>query len=51
MSVTSTAVTTWNGSLVGGDGSVRFIKNTIDTAAWWAVGSINGGEVVSADSF
>lgn len=27
MSVTSTAVTTWNGSLVGGDGSVRFASS------------------------
>jgi prepilin-type N-terminal cleavage/methylation domain-containing protein/prepilin-type processing-associated H-X9-DG protein len=33
------------------DGSVRFIKNTINLQAWWALGSRNGGEVVSADSY
>jgi prepilin-type N-terminal cleavage/methylation domain-containing protein/prepilin-type processing-associated H-X9-DG protein len=34
-----------------GDGSVRFIKNTINGAVWIALGSINGGEVISADSY
>ena len=34
-----------------GDGSVRFIKNTINGATWIALGSISGGEVLSADSF
>ena len=33
------------------DGSVRFIKQTISTASWWALGSRAGGEVISADSF
>ena len=33
------------------DGSVRFIKSTIDAATWWALGSTNGGEVVSSDSY
>ena len=33
-----------------GDGSVRFIKNTIAKASWWAVGTRAGGEVVGADS-
>jgi len=31
------------------DGSVRFFKNTINNVTWWAVGTINSGEVVSAD--
>ena len=31
-----------------GDGSVRFIKNTINGATWIALGSISGGEVISA---
>ncbi len=31
------------------DGSVRFIKNSISAVTWRALGSIAGGEVVSAD--
>jgi len=33
-----------------GDGSVKFIKNSIAWQMWRALGSIGGGEVVSADS-
>jgi prepilin-type N-terminal cleavage/methylation domain-containing protein len=33
-----------------GDGTVRAVKSTISTQIWWAVGSRNGAEVVSADS-
>ncbi|AMV40289.1 DUF1559 domain-containing protein [Planctomyces sp. SH-PL62] len=33
------------------DGSVRFIKNSISLPTWWALGTRNGGEVVSADSY
>jgi prepilin-type processing-associated H-X9-DG protein len=33
------------------DGSVRFIKNTVSNAAWWALATKAGGEVISADSF
>lgn len=34
-----------------GDGSVRFLKNTINAQTWVALGSISGGEVISADQF
>ncbi|MDX2035346.1 MAG: DUF1559 domain-containing protein [Isosphaeraceae bacterium] len=34
-----------------GDGSVRFVKNTIDIRVWRALGSIRGGEVLSADAY
>ncbi len=34
-----------------GDGSVRFIKSTIQWQTWRALGTIGGGEVISADSF
>jgi prepilin-type N-terminal cleavage/methylation domain-containing protein/prepilin-type processing-associated H-X9-DG protein len=33
------------------DGSVHFIKNTINNQTWWALGSRNLGEIVSADAF
>ena len=33
------------------DGSVKFIKNTISYQAWWGLGTRNGGEVLSSDSY
>lgn len=33
------------------DGSVRFIKNTINITVWRGLGTPNGGEVISADSY
>jgi len=33
------------------DGSVRFIKNTVALPTWWALGTRNGGEVISADAY
>jgi len=33
------------------DGSVRFIKDSVALQAWWALGTRNGGEVVSSDSY
>ena len=33
------------------DGSVRFCKSTVNIIPWRAVGTRNGGEVISADSF
>ncbi len=34
-----------------GDGSVRFMKNSINGATWIALGSISAGEVISSDSY
>ncbi|MDR3634442.1 MAG: DUF1559 domain-containing protein [Isosphaeraceae bacterium] len=34
-----------------GDGSVKFIKNSISLVTWWALGSRAGGEVISADAY
>jgi prepilin-type N-terminal cleavage/methylation domain-containing protein/prepilin-type processing-associated H-X9-DG protein len=34
-----------------GDGSVRFAKSTINGTTWRALGTVGGGEVVSAESF
>jgi len=33
------------------DGSVRFIKDSVNPMTWWAIGSRNGGEVVSQDAY
>jgi prepilin-type processing-associated H-X9-DG protein len=33
------------------DGSVRFVKDTVNLASWWALGTRNGGEVLSSDTY
>lgn len=33
------------------DGSVRFIKDSVNLATWRALGTISGGEVISSDSY
>jgi prepilin-type N-terminal cleavage/methylation domain-containing protein/prepilin-type processing-associated H-X9-DG protein len=33
------------------DGSVKFIKSTINQLTWWSLGTRAGGEVISADSY
>ncbi len=33
------------------DGSVKFVKDTINLRVWWAIGTRAGGEVVSADAY
>lgn len=33
------------------DGSVRFAKNTADVGVWRAIGTRNGGEIISADGY
>jgi prepilin-type processing-associated H-X9-DG protein len=34
-----------------GDGSVKFIKDSISMTIWWGLGTRNGGEVISSDSY
>jgi prepilin-type N-terminal cleavage/methylation domain-containing protein/prepilin-type processing-associated H-X9-DG protein len=34
-----------------GDGSVRFIKSSINRMTWWALGTKAGAEVISGDSY
>jgi prepilin-type N-terminal cleavage/methylation domain-containing protein/prepilin-type processing-associated H-X9-DG protein len=38
-------------NMVFGDGRVNFIKNSINPYIWFAIQTINGGEVVGADSY
>jgi len=38
-------------NLLMGDGSVRFVKDSINLATWRGLGTIAGGEVISSDSF
>ncbi|MFO0890162.1 MAG: DUF1559 domain-containing protein [Isosphaeraceae bacterium] len=38
-------------NLLLGDGSVRFLKDTVDRSIWRSLGTIAGGEVISADSY
>jgi prepilin-type N-terminal cleavage/methylation domain-containing protein/prepilin-type processing-associated H-X9-DG protein len=33
------------------DGSVRFVKDTVNPPTWWAIGSRNQGEVLSSDQY
>lgn len=33
------------------DGSVKFIKDTVNPQTWWAIGSRNLGEVISSDAY
>ena len=33
------------------DGSVRFVKDSVGRLTWWALGTRNGGEVISSDSY
>jgi hypothetical protein len=34
-----------------GDGSVKFIKDSISQQVWMALGTRAGGEVISSDSY
>ena len=33
------------------DGSVRFVKDSVNQVTWWSIGTIAGSEVVGADSY
>ncbi|MDG3003870.1 DUF1559 domain-containing protein [Paludisphaera mucosa] len=34
-----------------GDGSVRFVKDSVNRATWWGLGTRDNGEVISSDAF
>jgi prepilin-type N-terminal cleavage/methylation domain-containing protein/prepilin-type processing-associated H-X9-DG protein len=33
------------------DGSVRFVKNSVNYQTWWAIGTRNGNELIGSDSY
>jgi prepilin-type processing-associated H-X9-DG protein len=39
------------GHVAMADGSVRFLKSSTSQQVVWALGTRNGGEVISADSY
>jgi prepilin-type N-terminal cleavage/methylation domain-containing protein/prepilin-type processing-associated H-X9-DG protein len=38
-------------NILFGDGSVRFVKNSVNYATWYALGTRSGGEVLSSDAY
>lgn len=38
-------------NMLFGDGSVHFIKNSINSSVWWGLQTIAGGEAIGADSY
>jgi prepilin-type processing-associated H-X9-DG protein len=34
-----------------GDGSVKFIKDSVNMPTWWSLGTRDGGEVISSDAY
>ena len=38
-------------SVLMGDGSVRFVKDSVDLATWRGIGTRNGQEVISSDAY
>jgi prepilin-type processing-associated H-X9-DG protein len=38
-------------NLVFCDGSARFVKNAVNRAVWWSLGTRAGGEVISATDY
>ena len=34
-----------------GDGSVKFVKDSVSPIVWWALGTRDNGEVLSSDSY
>jgi hypothetical protein len=36
---------------LAGDGSVKFVKSTVDGMVWRALGTVAGGEVIGAEAY
>ncbi|MHC5538223.1 DUF1559 domain-containing protein [Singulisphaera rosea] len=51
MQVSSTSRHPSGVNILFGDGSVKFVKDSVSLATWRALGTRNGAEVISADAF
>lgn len=51
MSLASTSAHPGGVNVLLADGSVKFIKDSVNPVTWRALGTMNGGEVISADSY
>jgi prepilin-type N-terminal cleavage/methylation domain-containing protein/prepilin-type processing-associated H-X9-DG protein len=49
VAMTATSAHSGGVNLLLGDGSVRFVKTSIDLTTWQALGTISGGEIVGGD--
>jgi prepilin-type processing-associated H-X9-DG protein len=49
--ITSRSYHTGGVNSLFGDGSVRFIKSSINGTTWRALGTVGSGEVISSDAF
>ncbi len=49
--VTSSSLHSGGVNVCMSDGSVRFIKNSVSTPVWWAIGTRADGEVVGSDQY
>jgi prepilin-type N-terminal cleavage/methylation domain-containing protein/prepilin-type processing-associated H-X9-DG protein len=51
MSLAATSMHPGGVNALFADGSVHFVKNSVNPVTWYALGSIAGGEVISADQY
>jgi prepilin-type N-terminal cleavage/methylation domain-containing protein/prepilin-type processing-associated H-X9-DG protein len=51
MSLTASSLHPGGVNTLFGDGSVRWVKNSVSPVTWRALGTVAGGEVVSADQY
>ena len=51
MSLTASSYHPGGVNALFGDGSVRYVKNSVSPLTWRALGSVAGGEVISSDQY
>jgi prepilin-type processing-associated H-X9-DG protein len=48
--ITATSMHPGGINVLFGDGTVRFVKNSVSAPVWWGVGTTAGNEVISSDA-